>query len=259
MNSTNNYISLTDVSFTYKGKKTKVIKDFNFSIHLGSSTALLGLNGTGKTTLLLLLLGYITPVKGEILINKNGKVISIGEMNGSVGYLSQRENIPFDYTVQEFVLLGRAPHILKFNTPSSKDMMISEQIINSLDLSSLSNSKLGEISGGELQKVRIARTLAQEPEIILMDEPMTHLDIKNKKYLNSFITKLKEAGKTIVYSTHDPLDVLNYSDNCILMGKNNKFQAGETEKIITSEILSDFFEIPISVIKGKGNKSIVIH
>ena len=259
MKRTSNYISLADISFNYKGKKTKVIKDFTFSLHLGSSTALLGLNGTGKTTLLLLLLGYIKPVKGEILINKNGKVISIGEMNGSVGYLSQSENIPFDYTVQEFVLLGRAPHILKLNTPSSKDLKISKQIINSLDLSSLSNNKLSEISGGELQRVRIARTLAQEPEIILMDEPMTHLDIKNKKYLNSLITKLKESGKTIVYSTHDPLDVLNYSDNCIIMGKNNKFQAGKTKKLITSEVLSDFFEIPISVIKDNGNKSIVIH
>lgn len=259
MNSTSNSISLTDISFSYKGKNTNVIDDFNFRIPLGSSTALLGLNGTGKTTLLLLLLGYLSPVRGEIQINKNGQNISIGEMNGFVGYLSQSENIPFDYTVWEFVLLGRAPHILKFNTPSREDIKISERIIISLELSSLSNSKLGEISGGELQRVRIARTLAQEPEIILMDEPMTHLDIKNKKYLNRLITKLKESGKTIVYSTHDPLDVLNYSDNCIIMGKNNEFLAGETEKVISSEVLSDYFKIPISVINDNGNKSIVIH
>ena len=259
MKSTNNYIGLTHISFSYTTKKAKVIKDFNFNIPLGSSTALLGLNGTGKSTLLLLILGYLTPLEGEIQIYKNTQIISVKELNGSVGYLSQSENIPFDYTVKEFVLLGRAPHILKFNIPSGKDMMISEKIIESLELLSLSNSKLCDISGGELQRVRIARTLAQEPEIILMDEPMTHLDIKNKKYLNSIIAKLKESGKTIVYSTHDPLDVLNYSDNCIIMGKNNSFLAGETEKIITSEVLSDFFEIPISVIKDNGNKSIVIH
>jgi len=254
-----NKICIFDISFSYAGKKGMVIKNFNFDIAMGSRTALLGLNGTGKTTLLLLLLGYITPVKGKIKIIMDGQEKSIIEMNGLVGYLSQSENIPFDYTVQEFIMLGRAPHILKFNVPTNEDMEISERIMNSLELSALANSKLGEISGGELQRVRIARTLAQEPEIILMDEPMTHLDIKNKKYLNGLIAKLKESGKTIIYSTHDPLDVLNNSDMCIIMGKNNKYKAGETEKIISSKILTDFFEIPISVIRNKSEKSIVIH
>ena len=164
-----NKICIFDISFSYAGKKGMVIKNFNFDIAMGSRTALLGLNGTGKTTLLLLLLGYITPVKGKIKIIMDGQEKSIIEMNGLVGYLSQSENIPFDYTVQEFIMLGRAPHILKFNVPTNEDMEISERIMNSLELSALANSKLGEISGGELQRVRIARTLAQEPEIILMD------------------------------------------------------------------------------------------
>jgi iron complex transport system ATP-binding protein len=259
MNTTANQISLIDVTFSFKNRETNVIKNFNFNIPLGSSTALLGLNGTGKTTLLLLILGCITPCKGEIFINMNGQRTSLIEKNGFVGYLPQNENIPFDYTVQEFVLLGRAPHISKINTPSKEDLEICEEIINSFDLSALANNKLGEISGGELQRVRIARTLAQEPEIILMDEPMTHLDVKNKKYLNGLITRLKESGKTIIYSTHDPLDVLNYSDNCIIMGKNSKYISGKTEKIISSEVLSDFFEISISVINENSSKSIVIH
>jgi ABC-type cobalamin/Fe3+-siderophores transport system ATPase subunit len=254
-----NRIRFSNVSFSYIGKKEMVVKDFNFEIPLGSSTALLGLNGTGKTTLLMLLLGYVSPMKGKIVIISDCQEKSIFAMNGSVGYLSQNENIPFDYTIQEFIMLGRAPHILKFNIPSESDFKISEQIMESLELSELATSKLGEISGGELQRVRIARTLAQEPEIILMDEPMTHLDIKNKKYLNGLITKLKESGKTIIYSTHDPLDVLNFSDRCIIMGRKNKYEAGETEKIIRSNTLSDYFEIPITVINESGNKSIVIH
>jgi len=253
------FIRFNNVSFSYFGRKEKVIKDFSFEIPTGSRTALLGLNGTGKTTLLMLLLGYIAPIKGTITISKYGQESPLTEMNGAVGYLSQNENIPFDYTVQEFIMLGRAPHILKFNIPSKNDIMLCQQIIESLDLKLLASSKLGEISGGELQRVRIARTLAQEPEIILMDEPMTHLDIKNKKYLNELITNLKETGKTIIYSTHDPLDVLNFSDSCIIMGRNNTYEAGETEIIIQSKTLSDFFEIPITVVNEKGNKSIIIH
>lgn len=254
-----NVIRFKNVSFGYSDRKGKIIKDFCFEIPIGSRTALLGLNGTGKTTLLMLLLGYIAPLEGKITFNKNNEELPITDMNGAVGYLSQNENIPFDYTVQEFIMLGRAPHILKFNIPSENDFQISQQIIHSLDLTALALNKLGEISGGELQRVRIARTLAQEPEIILMDEPMTHLDIKNKQYLNKLINNLKETGKTIIYSTHDPLDVLNFSDRCILMGRNNKFEAGETEKIMRSKTLSDFFEIPITVINEKGNKSIVVH
>jgi len=255
----NNFISFNKVSFSYFGRKESVIKDFSFEIPLGSRTALLGLNGTGKTTLLMLLLGYISPLAGQIIISKDGQEKPIAEMNGEVGYLSQNENIPFDYTVREFIMLGRAPHILKFNVPSANDIEVSQKVIESLELSELATSKLGEISGGELQRVRIARTLAQEPGIILMDEPMTHLDIKNKKYLNGLINNFKEVGKTIIYSTHDPMDVLNFSDYCIIMGKNNKFEADETEKIIRSRTLSDFFEIPITVINEKGNKSIIVH
>lgn len=259
MNSLMNSLGLINISFSYRGKKEKVINDFSFNIPLGSNTALLGLNGTGKTTLLLLLLGYLEPGKGKICLIKDGQELTIKQMNGSIGYLSQSENIPFDYTARDFILLGRAPHIMKFSTPSTGDIEICGQIIDSLDLSALADSKLGEISGGELQRVRIARTLAQEPEIILMDEPMTHLDIKNKKYLNGLINKLKESGKTIIYSTHDPLDVLNYSDNCIIMGRNLKYVAGKTEEIISSKVLSRFFEIPITVINDDGKKTIIIH
>ena len=254
-----NYIRFKNVSFSYFGRKEKVINDFNFEIPMGSRVALLGLNGTGKTTLLMLLLGYIAPLEGKIILSKDGQEKPISSMNGAVGYLSQNENIPFDYTVREFIMLGRAPYILKFKVPSENDFKVSQRIIESLELTALATSKLGEISGGELQRVRIARTLAQEPELILMDEPMTHLDIKNKKYLNGLITNLKEAGKTIIYSTHDPLDVLNFTDSCIIMGKNNKYEAGVTEKIIQSKTLSDYFEIPITVINESGNKSIIVH
>jgi iron complex transport system ATP-binding protein len=259
MSNAENFLSLKDISFAYNANQNQIIKDFTFNIPFGSATALLGLNGTGKTTLLLLLLGYIKPEKGTIGIIKNGQRNSCASANGIIGYLSQNENIQFDYLVKDFILLGRAPHILKFSTPSIYDIDFVHELMESLNLSSLSKCKLGEISGGELQRVRIARTLAQEPDIILMDEPMTHLDIKNKKYLNNLITELKVSGKTIIYSTHDPLDVLNYSDNCIIMGKNHQYKAGETESLITSDVLSEFFEMPISVIKDNGNKSIVIH
>ncbi len=252
-------IKLYNISFSYLGRRDSVIQDFNFEIPMGSRTALLGLNGTGKTTLLMLLLGFITPLVGKIIIKKGKQENSIAELKGSVGFLSQNENIPFDYTVQEFVMLGRAPHILKFNIPSENDFSVSRRIIESLELTALANCKLGEISGGELQRVRIARTLAQEPEIILMDEPMTHLDLKNKKYLNNLIASLKTDGKTIIYSTHDPLDVFNNSDLCIIMGKKNKYMAGETKKIFHSKTLSDFFEIPITVSNQNNNKSIIIH
>jgi ABC-type cobalamin/Fe3+-siderophores transport system ATPase subunit len=254
-----NQIHLLNISFSYNRKIPFLIENLSIDIPLKESTVLLGLNGAGKTTLLLLLLGYLKPTSGKVQISENSVLRDIGDLNGRVGYLSQTENIPFEFIVREFILLGRAPHILRFQTPSKKDYEICDQLIETLELAYIKERKLGEISGGELQRVRIARTLAQEPEVILMDEPMTHLDIKNKKYLNELISELKKTGKTIIYSSHDPLDALNYSDNCIIVGKNNQYLAGKTAEVITSETLSRFFELSIEVINEMQSKSISVN
>lgn len=240
-------LSIANLSFSYTDKEKTVIRDVDIQIPRGSVTSLLGLNGSGKTTLLLLILGFLKPLEGEIRFDFNGESYPIERLNGSVGYLPQLENIPFDYPVKEFILLGRSPRIKFFNLPGESDYKKVADIHNFLNLKEIENKKLHEISGGELQRVRIARTLAQDPKIILMDEPMTHLDIKHKKYISGLLNALAQQGRIVIYSTHDPLDAIKNSDYCILLGKSMQAFSGKIKELTNSNLLSKYFEMKLEI------------
>jgi len=250
------YLVLSDLTFTYTGTDQTIIRDVNIQIPQGSVTSLLGLNGSGKTTLLLLILGYLKPNAGIIRYVHGEMIRSIEDLNGSVGYLPQMENIPFDYPVNDFIMLGRSPRIKLFTAPDERDYEHVAKIQDFLELNEIKNKKLHQISGGELQRVRIARTLAQEPAIILMDEPMTHLDIKHKKYISELLRELAKLGRIVIYSTHDPLDAVNNSDNCILLKKNTQSYSGASRELGKSKVLSRYFDMQIEI---KNGESLIIH
>lgn len=247
MSSNNNFsLVIQKISFSYGAFEKNVLKDISIEIPNGSITSILGLNGSGKTTLLLIILGYLESRTGEILLkNDNGK-LDQENLNGKVGYLPQRENIPFDYPVNEFVLMGRLPLLNLFGRPEKDDYDEVTKIMDLLNLSELSNKKLFEISGGELQRVRIARTLIQNPMIVLLDEPMTHLDIKHKQYVMQIMKKMADQGKIVIYSSHDPLDAIKRSDYCILMTKEGNATTGKSTDVIGPKNLTQAFETRIS-------------
>jgi ABC-type cobalamin/Fe3+-siderophores transport system ATPase subunit len=157
------------------------------------------------------------------------------------------ENIPFDYLVYEYVLLGRLTHIPLFSVPNEVDKKKGSDVLYSRKMAVFYGKRLREISGGELQRVRLARILAQEPEIILMDEPATHLDIKNKRSLYKLINELCAQGKTIIYSSHDPLDIAAASDYCILMSQSKETRLVVTSELLNSDLLSEYFETDLKL------------
>lgn len=242
MNTNRDYLAIQNISFSYTPNSNPVLKDFSCEIPLESRVAILGLNGSGKSTLLNLLLGIIEPDNGSIFLISSSATRSLSSLNGVVGYLPQMENIPFDYLVNEYVLLGRLPFIPLFSVPSEKDNKIVADVLDSLKMPDFYGKHLREISGGELQRVRLARILAQEPEMILMDEPATHLDIKNKRALYVLINELCRQGKTIIYSSHDPMDIADTSDYCILMSKSKETKYAATSDLLNSDLLSEYFE-----------------
>lgn len=246
MKSEMNYLSIRDLKFGYEDELTPIINGFSCQVPLGSRVAILGLNGSGKTTFLNLLLGILRPISGDIHLKKNTKSNLLRNLNGAVGFLPQLETIPFDFSVEEYVLLGRMPYIQMFSVPSQTDKKIVKEVLDSLKMAVFLEKKLRKISGGELQRVRLARILAQNPEIILMDEPATHLDIKNKKFLYNLINKLSGEGKTILFSSHDPIDIPEISDYCVLMGKGRKPIFNDTRALILGNQLSEYFETPIT-------------
>ena len=245
------YIDINHLNFSYRKEGLPVLSDFSCQIPVGSRVVILGLNGSGKSTLLNLILGYLVPTSGEVFfVSANGSS-RLSEINGAVGYLPQIENIPFDYRVNEYILLGRIPFIQFFSNPGESDKKCVMSILESLKMSDFFEKHLRELSGGELQRVRLARVLAQKPEIILMDEPATHLDIKNKRSLYETINDLSTKGTTLIFSSHDPLDIEAISDYCILMNKSLPAKLFETKKIKSTSLLSQYFEIDLHTGKIK--------
>ena len=249
---------LENVSFHYNGRQKYIVQNLSIEIPMPSITSLLGLNGSGKTTLLLLLLGYYKPQKGQIyLVGVENRQYPVSDM-GLVGFLPQRENIPFDYSVTEFICMGLNSQIGIFASPQKEDIQKIEGSMHFLEINDLSRRRLSSISGGELQRVRIARLLVQDPQIILLDEPSSHLDIKSKNQIIELIEKFKQMGKIIIFSTHDPLDALNISDLSIMMKKGKEIKKGKSDTIITNDSLSTYFDTHIEIDEINGQRVILV-
>ena len=193
-----NKLLLRSISYSYGRKDDFKIRELTLSIPEKTISAVIGKNGSGKTTLLLLMLGYIKPTYGQVGFCINGKYIPAERANGRIAYLPQNEEIPKEYTVNDFLLLGRIPFIGSFSQPSRKDYSIIEDVKEKLEIQHIGKKKLGQISGGELQRVRIGRALVQEAHLILFDEPITHLDIGTKLKIISILKDLKRLRTGVI-------------------------------------------------------------
>ena len=242
-------ISIRNLDFSYNGDHQRVVNDLSLELTDGSITAILGPNGAGKTTLVHLLLGMLKPLSGEIHLK--GKPLS----DYSRGELST--HIAFDFSVQEYVLMGRAPHLKLLQTPTDEDQEKVSQQLKSLDLDHLGPRSVLELSGGERQMVLIARALAQEPQLLLLDEPTTHLDLSNKGRILGTLRKLAANGVTVVFTSHDPNAAASTAQHLVLMRGGKVHASGNLDEVLTAERLSEIYGIPIQVVRV-GSQSIVL-
>ncbi|MDQ1254555.1 MAG: iron complex transport system ATP-binding protein, partial [Euryarchaeota archaeon] len=176
----NKILDIKNAEFSYNGKKS-IFRNVNISLERGDVLCILGPNGTGKSTLVKCMNSLLKLKGGEILL-KNKNIYSIGktELAKTIGYIPQSNGSTFAYSVLDVVLMGRAPHLSLTSVPGKKDYKIAEEALESLGIFFLKNKTYTEISGGERQLVLMARALAQQPEILLLDEPTSHLDFGNQ-------------------------------------------------------------------------------
>ncbi len=216
-------IEISNLSFNYV-KNIPVLSNINLSIEGGTITAILGKNGCGKSTLLDCMIGYNNYKEGTILINKKGnKIFSEKQLAVEVAYIPQTTISNMDFTVEEFILFGRNCH-LKFGESLSKDdFKLMYEKAELVGITNILDKSINKISGGERQLAFIARALVQESPIIIMDEPTANLDFGNQAILFSIIKRLKDEGKTIIYTTHNPnqvreldCDVIGMRDGLII-------------------------------------------
>lgn len=241
----NNILTTKNLSIGYISKKETVIiaESLNLSLQAGKLTALIGANGIGKSTLLRTITGIQKPLQGTVLLND--KTISNYEpleLAQSLSMVLTEKLPPSNLTVFELVALGRQPYTNWIGTLSDADIQIVQNAMAQTQIEHLSLKKHYEISDGQLQKVLIARALAQDTPLIILDEPTTHLDLLHKVSLLKLLKKLThETGKCILFSTHDIDMAIQLSDEMIIMTTENVVQ-DEPCNLITKGSFNTLFK-----------------
>jgi len=243
-------IETKNLNWAYNG--IKVLNNVSINIRFGTFTGILGPNGAGKTTLLKLILNLLQVEKDSILIRGTDiKTYSRKELARIEAYVPQSVKIDFNFTVEQVVMMGRTPFLGRFDRESSNDMRIAEWAMKETGVLKLKNKLITHLSGGELQRVVIARALTQEPVILALDEPTSHLDIHHQINILSILRTLAEReGLTIIAVLHDVNHALEYCDNLFLLDQGKIVNSGSPEKVITPEIMKDVYNLNVKITKN---------
>jgi len=251
-------LSFTEITFGYDRKKTPVLASLDVSLAAGHTTAILGPNGAGKTTLLHLALGWLRPWQGDIRLA--GKPIGAyprRELGCWMALVPQGEHIPFEYSILEYVLLGRAPHLPPLAMPAEKDYAAAFDALEGVGIVDLYDHSILRLSGGERQLVLVARALAQQPRLLLLDEPTAYLDLRNKSRLIGVIRDLKAQGVTILMTSHEPEVVMAVADDVLLIEQGRMLAFGALDQALTAENLSRIYGLPVRIVPLEGRKQVV--
>ena len=247
-------LSVDGVEFSYKSKR--VLKNVKFKVRKGDVVSILGVNGAGKSTLLKCINRLLEPKKGAILIDDfNLDTLNSLEIAKKMAYVSQ--NINGNYiSVFDAVLLGRKPHI-KWEV-SKKDLEITSHVLKLLNLEDYALRYTKELSGGELQKVAIARALVQEPQILLLDEPTKNLDLKNQMAVMKIIKDIsKSQNISSIVVMHDLNLTLRFSDKFIMLKDGMIFSEGDN-KVINPENIREVYGVKVYVDNYNGIPIVVL-
>ena len=247
-------ITVKQAAFSYDGRN-ELFSDLSFSLAAGEILTILGRNGIGKTTFLRCLLGILPWTHGECLVG--GKRPDPAVVSDVIGYVPQGHAPAFPYTVFEMVMMGRARRIGLFRTPTAADRARVADLLDLVGILPLADRAATALSGGQLQMVYIARALAVEPKLIILDEPEAHLDFHNQMIVLRLLKKLStEQHMTIVMNTHSPENALKISDKSLLM-RRAEHLFGPTESLLIEKNLCRFYDVDCRVTETRvGN---VVH
>ena len=215
------------------------LKDLNFSVTKGDFFIIIGPNGSGKTTLMKLMAGILKPKKGRLkILNRAIGNYTRKDLAKTMAFVPQIMPVDFPFSVIEVVLMGRSPYMGMLGVEQEEDLKIAKQALTFTGAEHLAHRKLDQLSGGEQQRVFIARALCQEPDIILLDEPTASLDLAHQIRLMDLMEKLKkETGITVVMVSHDVNLAAMYSDRLLLLNKGEILCLGHPDEVLTFRTL----------------------
>jgi iron complex transport system ATP-binding protein len=255
-----NLVLLTVDGVECRYGSVKVLEDVNLSVKGGDFVGILGPNGSGKTTLLKSISRILKPYKGAILLNE-ADIYSLKSVDVAkqMAVVPQETSIGFNFAVLDIVLMGRNPHMKRFQMESEKDMFVARKVMNLTNIWHLAERPINELSGGEKQRVIIARALAQEPKILLLDEPLTHLDIMNQLEIMDLVKDLCVKENLVVLAVfHDFNLAARYCNAAIMLKDNKVFAAGSLTEVLTSENIKSVFHVDAIVQKHLVTNSVFV-
>jgi iron complex transport system ATP-binding protein len=242
-----------DLSFSYRQKQ--VLKKISGQFISGGFYALIGPNGSGKSTLLKTLNGILSPQSGDIVINdKKLTDIPLREMARTISYVAQSSQSIYPGTVFDTVMLGRRPHVSWH--PSAADRDVVFQTMKQLKIDHLAFRNINELSGGEQQRVQIARSLAQQPRIMLLDEPTSSLDLKHQIEVMETLSDISKKNITIIVAIHDLNLALRYANHFILLKNGHIIRQGGKE-IINHENLQKLYDTDVTMVQHNGQSYVL--
>lgn len=246
-------LEVESLSCGYEGRA--VVEDFSFSFKRGAFLGVIGPNGAGKTTLFKAISKILKPMSGCIRYDgADLSRISAMRLARDVAVLPQLLEIPFSFSVEEFVMMGRYPHLGRFHAAKREDMDKVADAMKSAEVSHLARRMIKNLSGGERQRVLFAQALAQEPRLMLLDEPVSHLDIRHQVELLDLLKRLNKRGLTVIVTLHDLNLASEYCDELILMDEGRISAKGAPEEILTYQTIEKVYKTPVIVKENPVSK-----
>ena len=232
-------ISAQDVTVTYRNGHTALF-DASFEIPRGTITALVGVNGAGKSTLFKAIMGFVPVARGDIRLL--GKTVKEALRENLVAYVPQSEEVDwaFPVLVEDVVMMGRYGHMGFLRRPKAADHEAVDQALQRVNMTEFRHRQIGELSGGQRKRVFLARALAQDGRVILLDEPFTGVDVKTEEQITQLLRELRDEGRVMLVSTHNLGSVPEFCDRTVLI-KGTVLAYGPTETTFTRENLERTF------------------
>lgn len=232
-------IKVQDVTVTYRNGHT-ALRDTNFEIPTGTISALVGVNGSGKSTLFKAIMGFVPTAQGSVEVL--GHSVKEALKNNIIAYVPQAEEVDWSFPVlvEDVVMMGRYGHMNFMRMARAKDKQAVSNALQRVGMTEFRKRQIGELSGGQKKRVFLARALAQESKIILLDEPFTGVDVKTEEAIIKLLQKLRDEGHVMLVSTHNLGSVPEFCDRTILI-KGTVLAYGKTSKIFTQENLERTF------------------